>query len=177
MTDIKLIWEGQSHYYGSGYRRNYSVKLIQKTKDTEQHFLAGLDETKYFICALPTKPKSVVDAHNILKPEGISNKAVRQGEWFFDPATKKELKSINNKIARTGSDFRHNVHAGNNERLFSSSHFSRDLIKIEDETFVCGIIHDSHLNGLAHKPLILNGWHRLVRNNEVQITQNMTYWD
>jgi len=53
-------------------------------KYNDIHYLSSMDGSNYFLCQLPEKVKTVDDAFESLKPEGLNGQAyIRQGEWFF----------------------------------------------------------------------------------------------
>lgn len=76
---------GESRFSHGSWHILGSVVIQQKDK----FFLCSLDEGSYFVSHLPSKPRSVNHAFELLKPrevrkaekEGIDVK--RQGEWFF----------------------------------------------------------------------------------------------
>lgn len=83
-----------------------AVKATVKAKvpATSQTFLVGRDEHSHFICILPQRVKTVERAHAVLRPKGIPKDAPRQGEWFFRPATKEEVKAIEAELAHKNGD-------------------------------------------------------------------------
>ena len=61
------------------------VKIKVKTPRRTNCLLVGFDEGNTFICQLPEVVKSVTRAHEVLRPKGISDDAIRVGEWYFEP--------------------------------------------------------------------------------------------
>jgi hypothetical protein len=46
-------------------------------------YLSSMDGYNFFICQLPEPADNIEEAFASLKPKGIGNNYVRQGEWFF----------------------------------------------------------------------------------------------
>lgn len=144
-----------------GFPLKATCKITATAPDTVQTFLVGVDEMTQFVAALPKKVTSVLEAHAALRPAGLSRGALRQGEFFFDPATEGQIKAIERLIDRGGRPRL-------NEPLENfSSHSSSERIVLPGGggIFVRGKIKDSRT--LHHETLVLESWHRLVRNLEV----------
>jgi len=90
------------------------VSVRRRTSLAKRHLLCGTDERGHpFISQLPGGATSVKSAHELLKPKAVAGKTVvgkgknykkrgkqaesivRQGEWFFVEASKKELEVLN----------------------------------------------------------------------------------
>jgi hypothetical protein len=121
----------------------------------------------------------VEDAHKALRPKGVPASAKRQGEWFFIPATKDELAAIERSLHW------HAVHPSLNPSVrgvrhgsleWNSSHYATTL-GTKSGVFAIGHVIDNRKSN-RHSPLLLNGWHRVVRNAEVINAAAITrYWD
>jgi len=150
-----------------------SVSTQMIVPKSHQHFLIGKDEKRVFISQLREQPKSVKDAHRILRPKGLTRAALRQGEWFFQPATKDELKKLEKLVGKTTS--------WSTKLESNSRHHASVMIKVGKEKFVTGAVHDERKD--RHEPIFMNKWYRVVRNLEmVQISRpsaprNNYLWD
>ncbi len=148
--------------------------------------LLGVDEEKTFICQLPEPVKSVSAAHKLLRPKDVSYKAIRIGEWFFDPVPEKSVMKIldigNCEDYTAFSDWscRENTVE---EGLFNSDLMSADdinsdnhtasfVVYTDDDVYAMGVVVDSRK---THKPVMLPGLCRIVRNRE--LITDATKWD
>ena len=139
------------------------------------HLLIGFDENSQFISVLPKRAETVAEAHQVLRPKGISDKAKRQGEWFFDPVSKAVATKIEKHIRMHGEKVietnRSLVIRRPRQRWVladQSSHHARKWLQIGKVVYVSGEIYDTRL--ARHKPLNLGDtWHRVVRNAEVDL--------
>ena len=143
---------------------------------TKQCFLVGYDSgsDKPFICKLRNAVSTVEEAHKELLPKNVVLKAgyKRHGEWFFNPVNKDLVTELNSKIhglslmgmdGRCVSDF---------PRLEPTTHRGM-VLKHGGKRYAIGKIKDSRKG--RHKPLLLNGWYEIIRNNEVQVRAKV--WD
>lgn len=157
------------------YDDNFGTVTFQgKSKATSQSFLVGRDEKSQFISALPRKATSVPDAHDALRPAGVSRKALRQGEWFFVPATNVEKAAINATIKNKGSlglygrkgGWPHSIDRSEIGALENgSSHRASAQIRVGGKLYAVGLVHDTRPD--RHGSIILPDWHRVIRNREV----------
>jgi len=90
---------------------------VQKTSEAKRRFLVGMDESHLFIAQLTSPATSVKQAHESLRPRDVPAgramrklKVVRQGEWFFMPASGEELGRIEGHIKVNGVE--RNVRVG-----------------------------------------------------------------
>jgi hypothetical protein len=173
----------------------------------KQKFLCGRDEKHWFVAAIPeNEPVSTVaSAKMALKPEevrtreqalGISRKAsfqrrnaayVRQGEWFFLPATKVSAHPLlilwNEPLSRGNSSKPHVVeqcYRSGGETVYvsakypagiSAGEYSRlpererklgfTMMKRDANVYVRGEVRHPD-----HETVTLNGWHRVLMNTE-----------
>lgn len=159
--------------------RKYSVRLWdrnkrdwvyekQKSPGLLRKYLMGMDECHLFIAELPRNLGSInkiKDAHKALKPDDVidkesgTNRIKRQGEWFFIPTTKEELKEINKNLNLVEKK----RPLGESMWRSGNSHIADLLLTIQAGQFAKGKI--SHRD---HKTLKLHGWFRVVKNNEAR---------
>lgn len=177
--------------WGRYYNRTPVIANVPKFDNT---FLMGYDEVKCFISQLPTQVKKVSAAHKILRPPALAKTALRQGEWFFVPATQEEILDINNFKERNNVRVRgqaqrarqieiknqaENIYRHNSIPLVaSSSHRALQRIVVGDTTFARGYVFDGRYG--RHARLPLEGWHRVIRNMEVTVKERSvrrTNWD
>jgi hypothetical protein len=167
---ILLVNEPERKYTVRIWEPKKSVWLSQTQKSPNflRKYLIGMDESHLFIAELPNNLgpiNKIKDAHNVLKPNNVlekekkTNRIKRQGEWFFIPTTQKEIELIedNSNLIEKKMPLRSNV------RISRNSHIADQLINIGEEQFVSGKI--SHIE---HKTLKLQGWFKVVLNNEVR---------
>ena len=153
-----------------------------------QRFLCGHDERHLFVAGIRDRVSTVRQARESLLPEALRgavgapdllrrrNKAfVRQGEWFFVPAT-------------PPADMNAGVYR--NERLFRARfskphvcqflvrrggelvHFARRGSQVRNpQMFVRGYVRHAD-----HATIMLDGWHRVYLNSEFT-TGNVTFYD
>lgn len=158
------------------FERDYCEGEVTATvRGSTVTFLVGRDEAAYFIAMLPKRVESVEAAHELLRPNNVPKGSLRQGEWFFVPATSQELSAIQTSLERRSSVPRFV------ELEPGSSHHA--LTATAGQTrFAIGIVTDSRKD--HHKPLTLHNWHRVVRNREVTapsasraVAQRRVRWD
>jgi len=155
-----------------------SLKFITKAGATDgsvRKYLMGLDESHYFIAQIPKGGilNKVRDAHKALRPVHLERKsklkksAERQGEWFFTPATKSELRKMEKLVKQDWRIFRFHELIDKNIGAIGTPHEAEFYIEVEiakeKVPFVKGKIKHSD-----HKTLILDGWHRIFLNLEIR---------
>lgn len=162
--------------WGSGYQALIIIDVRHPAR--ENNLLVGFDEKSTFICQLPEKVNSVKEAHEVLRPKDISNKAVRVGEWFFDPIDEDMAKEV---LAKGSMDFNDvwyplkNTYdpvsfSANNEfdprsdHWDSGNHHASFITAYENDIYVLGRVWDA--DG-RHDVLILPTLHRVVMNREL----------
>ena len=143
------------------YRTRKSPSFLRK-------YLMGMDESHLFIAELPKNLgpiNKIKDAHKMLKPDKVlekersTNRIKRQGEWFIIPANTKELRIIEENL----NLIEKKLPLGTSTWKSRNSHIADKLLSIREEQFVTGKI--SHIE---HKTLKLQGWFKVVRNNEAR---------
>ncbi len=165
---ILLVNEPEREYTVKTWDRKKMdwVYNTRKSPNFIRKYLMGMDECHLFIAELPNNLgalNKIKDAHKILKPEDVldkekkTNRIKRQGEWFFIPTTPQEIELINENtnLIEKKSPLGPSFGKSNN------SHIADQIINNREIQFATGKI--SHVD---HKTLKLNGWFRVVRNNE-----------
>jgi len=167
---ILLVNEPEREYSIRLWDRNKRDWVYEKQKSTGflRKYLMGMDECHLFIAELPRNLgpiNKIKDAHKALKPNDVieketnTNRIKRQGEWFFIPATKEELKEINGKM----NLIEKKRPLGESKWKSQKSHIDDLLITIRVGQFAKGKI--SHRD---HKTLKLHGWFKVLKNNEAR---------
>ena len=132
------------------------IEFVLDVPKTEIYLLVGYDEDDLFISALPAKATSVKKAHEILRPEGLSKKAIRTGEFFLEPVEKLPT-SLHDKYLERG--------------IHDSDHIADFMVMKYDSQYVTGQIEHKR-----HKTVVLNTWYKVVRNNEIEAPADVV-WD
>lgn len=157
---VLRVWEPQRIFWDQRFNSTTGkMEMIQRvTPDIIRFYLVGMDQCHLFIAQLPRAVSSVKRAHSALKPEIVKNRGTsarikRQGEWFFIPASKIELKLINKAIKTQSVTVRSST---------MQRHVVSMMVNVANITFVSGeITHPEHLT------LKLHGWYRVARNTEI----------
>jgi hypothetical protein len=142
----------------SDHRRQQATKVCA-TMDVPRsstHLLMGYDEVRQFIAALPGRASTVEEAHALLRPK-VGALAVRQGEWFFDPATPTELAAIRRARQRGARAVFGPLEPGSSHRA--------SVVLVEGQRFAIGKVVDNRVG--HHRPVLLGDWHRVVHNTEL----------
>lgn len=162
------------------YGRHVSFEVLDKmaVPESSMSLLVGIDEIAHFICALPKSANSVDDAHELLRPRNVKKGTPRQGEFFFKPVTDRIL-------ARLEKAFLEGRGLKWNEPLemrgwVPSTHRGDLVLRSNGKSYVKGAIRDGREG--RHEPLMLDTWHEVVRNREIEMPQQQTqsrtqYWD
>lgn len=140
------------------------VDEAQRTSSGVRKYLVGLDERSYFVAELPrTNVTTVSQAREALKSDEVrkveerkspKTRAIRQGEWFFVPATREECDDIERSLTlHLSGGIRRKISLGGGGKPHvadESFHgFARGAIRHPD-----------------HRTVYLPGWHRVHRNAE-----------
>lgn len=171
-----------------GYR-SIKAEVTRTSPESREYFLIGFDEDHMFISNIPKAAKTIKQAIKNITPPGLLTKngelkagVLRQGEFFFVPLNATEMKqltSLSNKDA-----LHHYSH--NEEANFERSSFTIALEKEDDTSdhyYTNNIqdVFDTKLNFITgivlnarHKPLVLNGWYKVVNNLEKESADS---WD
>lgn len=153
--------------------RSPGVKLIsidaphvatieRKTPADRRAFLVGIDERAHFIAQLPEMSAMVEAAHAVLRPAGISDRAVRQGEWFLDPVDDATQTRLEAGLASRVLICEHEKPLPDNKT--GSPHVVDAMVKLKDVTYVRGMLRQAP----RHAPLGLGTrFHTIHRNREI----------
>jgi len=158
------------------------VERDVKVFPAKRRFLIGFDERDAFMAQLPADARiTTVDAahrslYNPSLPKKGSAKVIRQGEWFFVPATPDELKLIDSykmvikKKTRIGEDRRGKPHTAD-EYLALGTSIRRVVDKIsgrirEERTGPATMYARGAVRHADHAVIRLAKWHKVLRNTE-----------
>lgn len=157
--------------------RTFKAQVTASVPASTQSFLVGQDETAQFISMLPKKATSVEQAHKILRPKGVTDKALRQGEWFFEPVSEQVSKQLDALVAKQ-PHIMDDVYPLESED--ETTHYCVQVTIPKDKKprlFTIGWVTDrrrvrrgrraggrfSH-----HDPLWLGDWHEVIKNTEIE---------
>ena len=132
------------------------ARATMEAPKSNTHLLMGYDEMRQFIAALPGRASTVEEAHALLRPS-VGERALRQGEWFFEPAAPAELAAIRRARQRGARAVFGPLEPGSSHRA--------SVVLVEGQRFAIGKIVDNRVG--HHKPVLLEDWHRVVRNTEL----------
>lgn len=166
--------------YVEGYWHTLSGVLLRRpSSDGSRYFLCGLDESSYFVAALPGRPRNIADAYDSLKPPEVlqaekeGKRVLRQGEWFFvdTDLTDEELcntykcsmslfkrrQRLTSLPAREGQN---NRHVTTCPFGMPSTGYATGYVYHRDSTY-------GSSTGEHRKLELGNTWWRFYRNNEI----------
>jgi hypothetical protein len=153
---------------------DFSASVTFSVPEQETTFLVGTDESELFISILPKKVTSVAAAHNALRPAGVPADAVRQGEFFFVPVTSQADKNRIFKVLKEADEARAELDdVRTQEGLYGSDGEYSDHRASFIVSFFAGNGTDpidyaqGFVSNYRHKPLWLEGWHRVYLNREL----------
>jgi hypothetical protein len=154
----------------------------------DKTFVCGLDRNDkaskrmFYMCQIPVakkRPKTVDEALEFLRPEGLSNRTKRQGEWFFVPvpASKtpdasdpnllkgRRVPILSDKVEDMATLFENGVWerrplAGGRERRHVASY----LLLAHGAVYAKGTITDDEHSSLRLGPQ----WHKVVKNLAIE---------
>src|SRR5262249_5517764 len=157
----------------------------------KRHYLCGIDERQLFVAQLPHGVSTVADAHAALKDpmvtlyEGTA-RVVRQGEWFFLPATDEELEEIERGLKSHQIAIRHRASIGRaHGAIGGHPHTADQLIVVpgapdatgrrvrRNEVFIRG-----RVRHIDHETVKFASWRKTIRNRERldQLRTNGILW-
>lgn len=170
-------------------RKREHVDVVRKTSEEKRRFLVGMDECHLFVAQLTSPATTVQQAHEGLRPRDVpAGRAakklgiVRQGEWFFQPASALERGLIEQHVARKGVDRHVRVGRGRGLMRGRPHEVSESVILVLKETrttvvrrgrtvgerffretleFVRGRV--KHPD---HRTIELHEWHKVFLNTE-----------
>lgn len=164
--------------FGNENRRSFRATVTATVRASSQSFLVGYDETGLFISALPKAANSVDHAHELLRPPGAGPNAVRQGEWFFEPAPKAICEALDASVARkpmrvldTYTRTRRLSRDG-----WDNTHQAQTILRHKGKRYAIGWVVDTRA-AKHHAPLFLADWHLILRNLEIESANNSGRWD
>lgn len=156
----------------SGFNKlKLDIRGVARTRSSKQTFLVGVDERKTFVSVLRQRVNSVTEAHKELRPK-VSSRALRQGEWFFDPVPKHKAVEVMSALVK---ERQNQKNALVRRKLEGQSSHEAILWNYGGERYAIGIVKDRRSG--YHDSLELNIPHRVVRNNERKIDQNVRMFD
>jgi hypothetical protein len=147
----------------------FQVKFygVSKTRRTSTCFLLGVDEKKHFISVLKKPVTTVSEAHAELRPD-VSDKAIRQGEWFFDPVSvEEEVEILRARVTNT-----HYQRTDQRPLESGSSHVASHFFH-KGKQYAVGNVRDRRSG--YHATLTLPRLSRVVRNNERELQAVRNY--
>ena len=146
--------------------RDFKATVTATVPASRQSFLVGYDESALFISMLPKLAKSVKDAHKMLRPKGVDHRAVRQGEWFFQPAPEPIAKQLDARVAKNPDLMGRSKRLGGFRMGGNETTHQADYIRHRGKYYAIGWVTDRRKT--HHAPLFLADWHRIVRNREIE---------
>lgn len=166
--------KGEKDKSDVGYvQRTYKAKVTAKVPETKQCFLVGYDEHALFVSMLPKQVKTVAEAHALLRPKGVSENAVRQGEWFFDPVADTLGNALDRALRRNTGSMQFGAPDGT--RYGRSTTHRCCTMEFRNKVYAIGYVLDvrGEKTETHHEPLWLNDWHRVTKNTEVEPPRSM----
>lgn len=158
-------------------RLAHCAKVERSTPAADRCFLAGRDESHYFIAQLPRRVSSVEEAHDALRP-ALARRAgtLRQGEWFFVPLDGNGSARLDQFLARAGRDL--SLRDAPLDRFSAgTAHIVDELLRDGREAegvFARGVVRQAP----RHQPLDLGReWKMVVRNLEVALPEGVDWVD
>jgi hypothetical protein len=155
-------------------REGQSVVVELFTRSAPQHYLCGRDESHLFIAQLPARAWNVGHAHALLAPDVPADYAgrprVRQGEWFFFPATAEDAAELE-RLEVLGYGKRTNAWIAEAARLRRAGrpHVARELRVLKGSAAMPGrrVFVRGDVRHPDHRTLVLPTWHRVLPNREL----------
>jgi hypothetical protein len=142
--------------------RDDGTAVVERfTSGGGRHMLVGCDERQLFMCELPKACTSVKQAHEALRPKAVPKETIRQGEWFFVPATDRELDNIKLGLRGNHVVVRRNEAINRYIARAGKPHVVDEILPFGGVFARGGVRHPDH------KTIQLRGWHRVVKNLEV----------
>jgi hypothetical protein len=123
-----------------------------------KRWLSGMDEGSYFVTELPEPVATVAAAFAALRPEGLPESAIRQGEWYFEPTTKRtrDIRAVSQRgVALESTPLQPAGLPRGNAHTVTEC-------RVNGEVFARGCVRHE---GRQHRMLKLGKtWHRVWRN-------------
>jgi hypothetical protein len=167
--------------------RRHLVLMVRDGK-FKNKFLLGHDERHWFAAAVPDDKVAVKDVKSAiesLRPEEVTGKFIRQGEWFFVPANPSGESPVlkNEPLSRGGGSKDHMceymMRTGGREVMVSPAHptgispeeynalpdkekaFGWRRARVDAKVYVRG-----HVTHADHATIRLDKWHEVFMNRE-----------
>jgi hypothetical protein len=159
-NNFGLVLPGSTEYTVASKRilkdGSARAKVTAKVPATATSFLIGFDEKHMFISMLKNRVRTVEEAHRALLPKQLRRRTdyVRQGEFFFVPATKKEIESI----ADIMLDRRLEHNDGE-----ETDHWAQIVTESDDGL---GVLVSGAITNDRHATLFFDRWMRVIPNEE-----------
>jgi len=136
-------------------------QLVLFVRQPRRHLLVGRDERQLFMCELPKPCTSVKQAHDVLRPKFLREATVRQGEWFFVPATPWEVSNVSRALRGNHTVVRKSTAINHFIPRAGKPHVVDELVPFG------GVFARGSVRHPDHKTIWLRDWHRVVKNLEV----------
>lgn len=166
-----------------------SEDVVRTTSEAKRRFLVGMDECHLFIAQLTKPATTVKQAHEGLRPRSVpAGRAarklgiVRQGEWFFQPASPGELERVERHVAANGVE--RNVRIGRgrgwmpgrphvvSESVLLVLNETRTPVRRRGRTVAFETVRETlelvrgRIKHPDHRTIELHGWHKVFLNTE-----------
>lgn len=82
--------------------RSVRIRATVKAPGDVFTLLVGTDEEHMFVCRTAELATSVKHAHELLRPDGVTDEAIRIGEYFFQPLSDEEHEHLMHEFFRPG---------------------------------------------------------------------------
>jgi hypothetical protein len=162
---------------------------VRRTTEAKRRFLVGMDEQHLFIAQLTRPATSVKQAHEGLRPRGVpaGRRAkkigiVRQGEWFFQPASAEELRAVTRHMKAVGVETNLRIGRGRGA-MRGRPHVASESVLLVTREERTPVFHRGKTVGFQtsretiefvrgrvkhpdHHTIELEGWHKVFLNTE-----------
>lgn len=136
-------------------------QLVLFVREPRRHLLVGRDERQLFMCELPKPCTTVKEAHDALRPRHLRTKTLRQGEWFFVPASAWDCANVERALRGHVTVVRRNMAINHFIPRAGKPHVVDELAPLN------ALYARGALRHPDHKTIWLSDWHRIVKNLEV----------
>ncbi len=157
------------------------------TEGSKRHLLCGCDEQHLFVAPLSARVSTVAKAHaalfNPLVEEAQRRaraQAIRQGEWFFVPATAAELAAVESRLNRSLFVSRHVPVTDGAGARRGRPHQVDELVRVgalSDGVLPGSVFARGSVRHPDHKTIRLPDWHRVFGNREAPPVRGVTWVD
>lgn len=152
-----------------------------RTPEATRTFLIGYDTDLIrdcvFISMLPKPVSTVKEAHDLLRPSGVPKGSPRQGDFYFVPDP-----TYNSARVNKGPDRNSNIYTS---IPYPSWYVWDGHPSLSDHVAEYSIVNykakiqrvRGNVTNPRHETLYLDGWHRVVGVNEVDLPVQQQRWD